>query len=195
MEGAAEGTKDDLEELCKKLNGRKILIKGNHDRLGDEWYHCAFENVETEMHIDELNLRLIHAKEEAKDLHPDERIIYGHDTGSCPSSRQPPATRSASVRSGTVEGDYARRGDSSDGCGAGLNQAKKGWLKWERQMGIGNTWADMTGRIFLSISRVLLTGATGASWMAAIGRGFSDRSRSSRSTEIGASWMEQTGLT
>ena len=37
--------------------------KGNHDRLGDEWYHCAFENVEKEMHIDELNLRLINAKE------------------------------------------------------------------------------------------------------------------------------------
>ena len=91
MEGAAEGTKDDLEELCKKLNGRKILIKGNHDRLGDKWYHCAFENVEKEMHIDELNLRLINAKEEAKDLHPDERIIYGHEHRLM--SEPPPATR------------------------------------------------------------------------------------------------------
>ena len=73
-----DGVVGDLEELGKKLNGRKILIKGNHDELGDEWYRCAFEDVVNEMRIDELNLRLIHAKEEAKDLRPGERIICGH---------------------------------------------------------------------------------------------------------------------
>ena len=65
-------------KLGKKLNGRKILIKGNHDRLDEEWYCCAFEDVVAEIRIDELNLRLIHVKEDAEDLHPDERIIYGH---------------------------------------------------------------------------------------------------------------------
>ena len=74
-----DGGVGDLEELSKKLNGRKILIKGNHDELGDEWYHCAFEDVVNEMRIDELNLRLIHAKEEVKDLRPGERVIYGHE--------------------------------------------------------------------------------------------------------------------
>lgn len=91
MEGAAEGTKDDLEELCKKLNGRKILIKGNHDRLDEEWYCCAFEDVVAEIRIDELNLRLIHVKEDAKNLQAGERIIYGHMHRRM--SEQPPTTR------------------------------------------------------------------------------------------------------
>ncbi len=74
-----DGGVGDLEELSKKLNGRKILIKGNHDRLGDEWYRCAFEDVVEEMRIDELNLRLVHVKAEARDLQSGERIIYGHE--------------------------------------------------------------------------------------------------------------------
>ena len=32
-----------------------------------------------EIRIDELNLRLIHVKEDAKDQQPRERIIYGHE--------------------------------------------------------------------------------------------------------------------
>ncbi len=32
-----------------------------------------------ELRIDELNVRLIHVKEEAKGLQPGERIIYGHE--------------------------------------------------------------------------------------------------------------------
>ena len=74
-----DGGVGDLEELSKKLNGRKILIKGNHDHIDDEWYRCAFEDVVNEMRIDELNLRLIHIKEEVKDLQPGERIVYGHE--------------------------------------------------------------------------------------------------------------------
>ena len=74
-----DGGVGDLEELSKKLNGRKILIKGNHDHIDDEWYRCAFEDVVSEMRIPELNLRLIHIKEEAKDLQPGERIIHGHE--------------------------------------------------------------------------------------------------------------------
>ena len=73
-----DGGVGDLEELSKKLNGRKILIKGNHDHIDDEWYRCAFEDVMTEMRIPDLNLRLIHVKEEAKNLEAGERVIYGH---------------------------------------------------------------------------------------------------------------------
>ena len=73
-----DGGVGDLEELSKKLNGRKILIKGNHDHIDDDWYRCAFEDVMTEMRIPDLNLRLIHVKEEAKNLEAGERVIYGH---------------------------------------------------------------------------------------------------------------------
>lgn len=86
-----DGGVGDLEELSKKLNGRKILIKGNHDGLGDEWYRFAFEDVVTELRIDDLNLRLIHIKEEAKDLHSGERILYGHEHRLM--SEPPPTTR------------------------------------------------------------------------------------------------------
>ncbi len=86
-----DGGVGDLEELSKKLNGRKILIKGNHDSLDDEWYRCAFENVVKELRIEELNIRLIHAKEEAKDRQSGERIIYGHEHRLM--SEPPPTTR------------------------------------------------------------------------------------------------------
>ena len=74
-----DGGITDLEDLSKRLNGRKILIKGNHDELDDEWYCYAFEDVVREMHIDELNLRLVHTKEEATMRIPGERLIYGHE--------------------------------------------------------------------------------------------------------------------
>ncbi|MBQ1345903.1 MAG: metallophosphoesterase [Kiritimatiellae bacterium] len=74
-----DGGGGDLEELGGKLNGRKVLIKGNHDGLNDEWYRFVFEDVLKELRIGALNVRLIHVKEEAKDLQPGERIIYGHE--------------------------------------------------------------------------------------------------------------------
>ena len=34
-------------EYCKQLNGRKYMIRGNHDGAGDRWYQdCGFEVVE-----------------------------------------------------------------------------------------------------------------------------------------------------
>ncbi len=75
----SEVSKDELEEFCKRLNGRKVLIKGNHDKLSDEKYRCVFEDIVKELRIDDLNLRLIHAKEEAKGPKVGERIIYGHE--------------------------------------------------------------------------------------------------------------------
>lgn len=83
----------DLEDLHKRLNGRKILLKGNHDHFADEWYRCAFEDVVNEMRIDELNIRLIHIKEYAKELIPGERLIYGHEHRLV--SEPPPITRNS----------------------------------------------------------------------------------------------------
>ena len=74
-----DGVIADLEALHEKLNGRKILIKGNHDQLDDEWYRCMFEDVVKELRIDELNLRLVHVKEGASERLPGERLIYGHE--------------------------------------------------------------------------------------------------------------------
>ena len=68
----------DLEYLSHKLNGRKILIKGNHDDLDDDWYRQVFEDVVTEMRIAELNILLNHEPIRTK-LRPGERLIYGHE--------------------------------------------------------------------------------------------------------------------
>ena len=69
----------DLQDLLGRLNGKIVLIKGNHDKMDDSIYRLAFEDVVDEMRIDELNFRLIHIKEMAKDLKAGERIIYGHE--------------------------------------------------------------------------------------------------------------------
>ena len=74
-----DGNFVDLEYLHHRLNGRKILIKGNHDMIGDEWYREMFEEVVDEKSIDELNLRLIHIREALTNRRPDERVIYGHE--------------------------------------------------------------------------------------------------------------------
>ena len=38
--------KVDIKNICKQLNGRKILKRGNHDRESNEFYrNCGFENV------------------------------------------------------------------------------------------------------------------------------------------------------
>ena len=52
------------------------------------------EGVVKEMRIDELNLRLIHAKAEAKDVRPAERIVYGleHNGLEHRFMSEPPAT-------------------------------------------------------------------------------------------------------
>ena len=73
-----DGTDHDLLEIRSQLNGRMILIKGNHDNNSDGAYRQAFDEVLEEKRIDELNLRLIHVKERAENLRPGERVIYGH---------------------------------------------------------------------------------------------------------------------
>ena len=42
----ALGNKEEARKILKQLNGRKILIKGNHDHWSDEFYkECGFEYV------------------------------------------------------------------------------------------------------------------------------------------------------
>ena len=67
----------DLAVVRPQLNGRIVLIKGNHDTLDDVWYREAFEDVVDRMYIDELKLLLIHDPDAAT-LRPGERKIYGH---------------------------------------------------------------------------------------------------------------------
>ena len=74
-----EGDEADISRLRGQLNGKIVLIKGNHDKLNDEAYRAVFDDVVSELRIDELNIRLIHTKEEAKGRLPGERLIYGHE--------------------------------------------------------------------------------------------------------------------
>ncbi len=42
----AEGSKETVSRLCKQLNGKKILVMGNHDVERPEWYReCGFEQA------------------------------------------------------------------------------------------------------------------------------------------------------
>lgn len=89
-----DGRLADLDELGRRLNGRKILIKGNHDTLGDEWYRYVFEEVLDELRIEEANVRIVHVKELAGERRPGERIIYAHEHRSM---AEPPPTTGDSV--------------------------------------------------------------------------------------------------
>ena len=76
---SGDGAVADLMELVGRLNGRIVLIKGNHDKLGDTVYRLIFSDVVKEMRIDELNLRLIHNRDDLEDRRPGERVVYGHE--------------------------------------------------------------------------------------------------------------------
>ena len=73
----SDGIVRDLDDLYRMLNGRIVLIKGNHDVLDDSIYRMAFADVVDRMYIDELKLLLVHDPETAT-LRPGERMIYGH---------------------------------------------------------------------------------------------------------------------
>ena len=89
----------ELQDLLGKLNGRIVLIKGDHDMLDDVWHREAFEDVVDRMYIDELKLLLIHDPDAAT-LRSGERKIYGHThRGEIP----PPTTRDS------MEASDARR--------------------------------------------------------------------------------------
>ena len=88
-----DGRIADLDAICKRLNGRIVLIKGNHDQMDDAIYRMAFEDVVERMYIEELKLLLVHAPETAT-LRPGERMIYGHFHRNLP---EPPKTTRNSI--------------------------------------------------------------------------------------------------
>ena len=77
--GTCNGAVAELMDLVSRLNGKIVLIKGNHDKLDDSIYRLIFSDVVEEMRIDELNLRLIHNRDDLEDRRPGERVIYGHE--------------------------------------------------------------------------------------------------------------------
>lgn len=49
------GPKDKLKEIMEKLNGHKILVRGNHDYKPDEWYlQMGFEAVCNQMYYKDI---------------------------------------------------------------------------------------------------------------------------------------------
>ena len=76
--GTCNGGIADLMDLVGKLNGRIVLIKGNHDKMDDSAYRLVFADVVPEMRIEDVKLLLTHKPEREK-LHPGERLIYGHE--------------------------------------------------------------------------------------------------------------------
>ncbi len=42
----ALGSKEEISELCRRLNGKKYLVMGNHDIESPKWYRqCGFEQA------------------------------------------------------------------------------------------------------------------------------------------------------
>lgn len=72
-----DGGEDDLREYRKRLNGKILLIKGNHDDLSDGVYRAVFTSVCDELVIEELNLAFRHCP----DIERNKvfRLIYGHE--------------------------------------------------------------------------------------------------------------------
>ena len=65
------------DEIAKRLNGEKVLVRGNHDRREARWYLKYFKDVRATFHIDG-NYLLGHFP-----IHPDSkgrfvRMLHGH---------------------------------------------------------------------------------------------------------------------
>ena len=74
----------DLAALVGRLNGRKILVKGNHEQrlldlglIGEEVYRMAFDDVVDELDIPEWNVVLMHSPM-VRDVPRGGRLIHGH---------------------------------------------------------------------------------------------------------------------
>ena len=69
-------TAAELMSYRSRLNGRIVLIKGNHDRLPDSEYEKAFQGVYERLVLDEFGLALQHCP--CLEGVPGLRQIYGH---------------------------------------------------------------------------------------------------------------------
>ena len=80
-----KGRTTELREIVRSLNGRKFLVRGNHDHLDDVWYlESGFEKVVK--HVNLGGVLLIHyplAEAFSRGISPDElgiveHVIHGH---------------------------------------------------------------------------------------------------------------------
>lgn len=49
----------DAAEVLKKLKGKKILIKGNHDRIGDKSFDKSFERITDYLEVEDGERRIV----------------------------------------------------------------------------------------------------------------------------------------
>ena len=73
----------DLMELRKNLNGRIVLIKGNHDEnlnnhdITDEYLKLIFEDVVDGIVLEDLGVQLMHSPNSSL-RRPEMKLIHGH---------------------------------------------------------------------------------------------------------------------
>ena len=65
----------ELVEYRRQLNGRIVLIRGNHDVFGDDFYKFVFEDVVDEVVLEGLDLLIHHCPGDAKGR----REVFGHE--------------------------------------------------------------------------------------------------------------------
>lgn len=76
----ALGSKNEIESLVKRLNGNKILILGNHDKRGREWFlNRGFVKVYKRLILD--NYIFSHVPQPLKILANGKINIHGHTHG------------------------------------------------------------------------------------------------------------------
>lgn len=79
----AFATKDRVTDILSKLNGRKILIAGNHDpshtRKNEGWYDAVPWRF---IDIDGVNSLMVHNPAQAPDLAEPTLVLHGHQHGS-----------------------------------------------------------------------------------------------------------------
>lgn len=68
--------KEDLVDVKNELNGKIILVKGNHDILPDEVYKDVFVDVYSQLDLEDIKVSIVH--DSFEDTRPGWRRIYGH---------------------------------------------------------------------------------------------------------------------
>lgn len=72
-------TKDDIINLVNRLNGRIVLIMGNHDTKPHQWYmDCGFINTVRHPIIIDDNTVLMHEPPKNEFISPKYNYIFGH---------------------------------------------------------------------------------------------------------------------
>jgi calcineurin-like phosphoesterase family protein len=74
--------KEEAIKICKRLNGEKYLIKGNHDHASDTWYKdCGFTVIEPIYKVMEMygcNMEVLFTHEPVEKLPEPLFNIHGH---------------------------------------------------------------------------------------------------------------------